>query len=114
MQLERLHGAGKPMTAMTYEDAIRRAEAAGSFVVHPYWEVMVKMLSGTIQSETEALLSGDEHMAVNRASVAICRKILQMPHFDLEQGRLAEATYQKARMQHRMNRRGLDSPREVQ
>lgn len=54
------------------------------------------MLSGTIQAETEQLLSGDDHVAVNRASVAICRKVLQMPFFDIEQGKLAESAYKNA------------------
>lgn len=116
MQLEALHSAKKPMTAMTYEDAIQRAEYAASFVVHPYWrDVMSRMLSGTIQSETESILAGDDHAAVNRASVGICRKVLQAPHFDIEQGRVAEATYEKAKLQYSRNRRGSGeaSPREV-
>lgn len=47
------------------------------------------MLSGTIHSETEDMLSGDERLHVNRASIAICRKLLQMPFFDIQQGTLA-------------------------
>ncbi len=96
---------------------MRRAEYAASFVTHPYWMVMAKMLSGTIQSETEALLTSDEHREVNRASVGICRKILQMPHFDIEQGRLADATYEsaKAKSEQRRNRGGFrTNPTEVQ
>lgn len=105
------------MTAMTYEDAVRRAEFAASFAVHPYWtDVMSRMLAGTIQSETEAILTSDVNVAVNRASVGICRKVLQMPHFDIEQGRLAEATYEKAKQQYNRNRRGSgleSSPKEA-
>ena len=81
---------------MTYEDAVKRADWAGSFVEHPYWLVMTRMLSGTIQNETEQILSGDDHAAVNRASVAICRKVLQMPFLDIEQGQLAERERQRA------------------
>lgn len=94
--LERLHSANQPVTALTYEDAVKRADMAGSFVIHPYWELVSRMLAGTIKSETEQLLNGDEHSSVNRASVAICRKVLQMPFFDIEQGRMAEGYYQKA------------------
>jgi hypothetical protein len=65
--------------------------------MHPYWDRISKMLSGTIQSETEQLLTGNDHEAVNRASVAICRKVLQMPFIDIEQGRMAEEMYQKSK-----------------
>ena len=84
------------MTTMSYEEAVRRADYAKSFVQHPYWEIVSRMLSGTIQAETEQLLAGDDHIAVNRASVAMCRKVLQMPFFDMEQGKLAEKLYQDA------------------
>src|SRR5688572_24078047 len=84
--LEALHKASVPVTVMNYEDAVRRADLAASFVQHPYWEIVSRMLSGTIQAETEQLLGGDEHREVNRASVAMCRKVLQMPFFDIEQG----------------------------
>jgi len=62
---------------------------AESFVNHPYWAIVSKMLSGTIQSETEDMLTTDERIHVNRASVAMCRKVLQMPFFDIQQGTLA-------------------------
>lgn len=81
---------------MSYEEAIKRADWAGSFVQHPYWEVMSRMLSGTIQNETEQILSGDTHAAVNRASVAICRKVMQMPFLDIEQGQMAETQRKRA------------------
>lgn len=81
---------------MTYEDAIQRADLASSFVQHPYWLIVSRMLSGTIQSETESLLASDDHKASNRAAVAHCRKMLQMPYFDIEQGQLAEREYRKA------------------
>ena len=87
------------LTTLTYEEAITRADLAGSFIAHPYWDIVSRMLSRTIQAETEELLSGDGHREVNRASVAMCRKVLQMPYFDIEQGRLAEGEYQKARAQ---------------
>jgi len=101
---------------MNYEDAVRRADLAASFVQHPYWEIVSRMLSGTIQAETEQLLAGDDHMASNRASVAICRKVLQMPFFDIEQGQLAETEYRKAQG-HLSKRRFSQSgpaPHEVQ
>lgn len=98
---------------MSYEDALRRAELAKSFVLHPYWEIMARMFSGTIQAETEQLLAGDDHKDVNRASVAMCRKALQMPFFDIEQGRLAEGEYQ--RIYARLARRRTTQPeREAQ
>lgn len=81
---------------------------ADSFVNHPYWDILSRMLAGTIKAETEQLLAGDDHMAVNRASVAMCRKVLQMPFFDIEQGQLAERTYQQAKSQ-LARRRGSQS-----
>lgn len=89
----------QPVTSFDYDDAIRRSDFARSFIAHPYWEIISRMLSGTIQQETEEMLSGDAHLAVNRASVAICRKVLQMPFFDIEQGRIAESTYEYAKAQ---------------
>jgi hypothetical protein len=70
---------------------------AQSFIMHPYWDRVAKMLSGTIQSETEQLLSGSDKQDINRASVAICRKVLQMPFIDIEQGRMVEEMYQKSK-----------------
>jgi hypothetical protein len=105
-----------PVTVMSYEEAVHRAALAASFVQHPYWEVVARMLSGTIQAETEQALSSNEHLESNRAAVAHCRKMLQMPFFDMEQGRLAEGEYQKAYAQ-LARRRGTQSgpaPREVQ
>src|SRR3989304_5579796 len=66
--LAHLHSSGQPMTTMSYEEAVRRADYAKSFVQHPYWEIVSRMLSGTIQAETEQLLAGGGHIAVNRAS----------------------------------------------
>lgn len=88
--LQELAKANKPVTALSYEEAIQRAALARQFVDHPYWHIVSRMLTGTIQAETEELLTDDKHIAVNRASVAMCRKILQMPFFDIEQGRAAE------------------------
>lgn len=85
-----------PTTAMTYEAALDRATMAASFIEHPYWPIVARVLSGTIQSETEQLLVSDEHRDSNRASVAICRKYLNMPFFDIEQGKLVQMEYQKA------------------
>lgn len=113
--LERLHSRGRTVTAMTYEDAIARAELAASFVSHPYWEVVSGMLAGTIKAETEELLLDDKHAPVNRASVAICRKVLQAPSFDIEQGRLADEYYRKAKghiARRSVNQSG-SAPREV-
>ncbi len=56
----------------------------------------MRMLSGTISAETEKMLEGDENLALSRASVAICRKVMKMPYFDIEQGRAAGAAYQAA------------------
>jgi hypothetical protein len=81
---------------LTHEAAILRAQSAASFVEHPYWTVMSRMLTGTIQAETEEMLAGDTRLAVNRASVAICRKVMQMPYFDIEQGKAAAAVYASA------------------
>lgn len=108
MHLERLHKAKQPVTAMSYEEAVRRADLAGSFVSHPYWEIVSRMLSGTIQSETEQLLSGNNHEDINRASVAICRKVLHMPFIDIEQGQMAERERQRAQA-HIARRRGAAS-----
>lgn len=76
---------------------MERAELARSFVAHPYWSIVSKMLSGTIHAETEEMLRSDDHLAVNRASVAMCRKILNMPYFDIKQGEAAEAAHERAR-----------------
>lgn len=95
---------------------MQRAEMAASFVQHPYWAIMSRSMSGTIQAETENLLASDEHKDVNRASVAISRKYLQMPFFDIEQGRLAQAEFDKAKA-HLAKRRPVQSgyaPHEVQ
>lgn len=51
------------------------------------------MLNNTIQAETEEMLRGDDRLPMNRASVAMCRKVLQMPFFDIEQGFIAESRY---------------------
>lgn len=95
--LEALHKRQPLVTGLNYEDAMRRAELAMSFVQHPYWDIVARMLSGTIQAETEQLLAGDENRQVNRASVAMCRKVLQMPFFDIEQGKVAELEFTKAK-----------------
>lgn len=95
---------------------MRRAELAASFVDHPYWPIICKMLSGTIQASTEELLAGDDHKEVNRAAVAMCRKMMQMPFFDIEQGQLAQREYLKAQAQsarRRTTQSGIE-PREVQ
>lgn len=96
--LEKLHSARQSNIPLDYESVMRRAGMADSFTKHPYWEVISRMLSGTIQAETEQLLSNDDHLAVNRASVAICRKVLQMPYFDIEQGKIAESAYESAKV----------------
>ena len=96
-QLERLHGQKQPVSEFSYDDAARVAGLAESFVLHPYWDRVSRMLSKTIQAETEELLGGNAHEAVNRASVAICRKVLQMPFIDIEQGRMATEMYEQAK-----------------
>lgn len=82
--------------ALDYSAAIERAELARGFIDHPYWAIIAKMLSGTIQSETEEMLAGDARLPVNRASVAICRKVLQLPFFDIEQGKMAQTMLELA------------------
>lgn len=101
--LLRLQKSRPPDHRLDYDDVIRRSELARSFVEHPYWEIVSRMLSGTIQSETEEMLTSDERLPVNRASVAICRKVLQMPFFDMEQGKFAESALElsKARSANR-------------
>lgn len=47
---------------------------------------MSNMLTTTIQAETEALLKSDDQRESNRAAVAMCRKFLQTPFVDIEQG----------------------------
>jgi hypothetical protein len=105
-----------PTTAMTYEDAMKRADMADSFVQHPYWDIVSRMLSGTIQAETEMLLAGDDHKDVNRASVAMCRKVLQMPFLDIEQGRLVERErlLARSRLSGRRTTQSGANPHEVQ
>ena len=101
---------------MDYDIALQRADMAASFVEHPYWPIVARMLSGTIQSETEELLAGDAHKDVNRASVAMCRKVLNMPFFDIEQGKAASAEYKRVQS-NLLRRRGSQSDlasREVQ
>jgi hypothetical protein len=100
--LERLNRNQSGPKVMSYEEAMTRAELAASFVEHPYWATVSRMLAGTIQAETEQLLAGDDHKESNRASVAMCRKVLQMPFFDIEQGKAAEERYQGA-VQRRLN-----------
>lgn len=75
---------------------MQRADFARSFVEHPYWAVMSRMLSGTIAAETERMLESDDGLAMSRASVGMCRKILKAPYFDIEQGKAAEVAYQAA------------------
>ena len=82
---------------MDYETAVLRGQQAKSFSEHPYWGHMSRMLTGTIQAETEEMLAGDGKLAVNRASVAMCRKVLQMPFFDMEQAKAAIAVLEAAR-----------------
>lgn len=86
---------------------------AATFIAHPYWDVISRMLSGTIQAATEELLTSDEHVAVNRASVAMCRKIIQAPFFDIEQGRIAESAYQVAIAQRAKRGRAPNSAEET-
>jgi hypothetical protein len=80
---------------LSYDEAMVRAAHAKSFVEHPYWAILSRMLTGTIQSETEEMLASDERLPVNRASVAMCRKILQTPFFDIQQGEFAENAYRQ-------------------
>jgi len=67
----------------------RRADLAVRFIDEPYWGLMCQMLTGTIRAETEEMLSSDERLMMNRASVAVCRKVMRMPFIDIEQGERA-------------------------
>lgn len=69
------------------DEARRRADMAVRFVEEPYWALMCQMLTGTTRAEFEEMLSSDERLAINRASVAICRKVMRMPFIDIEQGK---------------------------
>lgn len=73
----------------TSEEAKRRADMAMRFIEEGYWSLMCQMLTGTIRAETEEMLAGDERLVMNRASVAVCRKVMRMPFIDIEQGERA-------------------------
>lgn len=92
-----LSEAGQPKAKIDYEAAMQRAIEAHEFVSHPYWARLARMLSGTIQAETEEMLESDKNLAINRASVAMCRKVLQMPFYDIEQGKMANKFYEQAK-----------------
>ncbi len=66
-----------------------RAEKAKDFINTDYWTIVSDMLKGTINSEFEEMLADDSHLPLNRASVAVARKVLRMPYIDIEQGRAA-------------------------
>lgn len=87
----------KKKEKLDYDQAVQRSLMAESFVAHPYWEVMANMLSKTISAETESMLESDEHLAMNRASVAMCRKTLKMPYIDIEQGKAAIAAFEESK-----------------
>ncbi len=74
---------------MSTEDMLDRAEKAQDLVNTDYWIIMSDMLKGTINSEFEEMLADDNHLPLNRASVAVARKILRMPYVDIEQGKAA-------------------------
>ncbi len=74
---------------MSTENMLDRAEKAQDLVNTDYWLIMSDMLKGTINSEFEEMLADDRHLPLNRASVAIARKILRMPYLDIEQGKAA-------------------------
>src|SRR5688572_21943072 len=77
---------GERNAVSTGEEVQRRADMAMRFVEDPYWALICQMLTGTIKAETEEMLSGDERLTMNRASVAMCRKFMRMPFIDIEQG----------------------------
>ena len=74
---------------MSTEDMLDRAEKAQDFVNTDYWIFVSDMLKGTINSEFEEMLANDSHLSLNRASVAVARKVLRMPYIDIEQGKAA-------------------------
>lgn len=96
-----------------FDDAMKRAEMAASFVQHPYWPIISRSMSGTIQASTESLLTSDEHKDVDRASVAMCRKYLQMPFFDIEQGKAVVAEFERAKATLRRRNNQSADAREV-
>lgn len=89
------------------EGVLNLAQQASDFVQSPYWGRVCLVLSATISAETEDLLnptlSKDRH-DLSRASVAICRKVLAMPHRDIETGRLAMKAVEMANWKSRTNR----------
>ena len=68
------------------------ASMAHSYITHPYWERVARMLANTEKAELETLLdptSTPEAQMLSRASVATVRRLLAMPYIDIEQGKQA-------------------------
>lgn len=79
---------GAAPAKLSVGDVLDVAAMAHSFVEHPYWRRMSNMLANTEKAELETLLDptqSDVH-ALSRASVAMIRKLLAMPHVDIAQG----------------------------
>ena len=83
------HGSNYRSGRMTTEQIMTRAEQASNFIHSEYWDLMSNMLTGMVNSEFEEMLSDDSHLALNRASVVVARKMLRMPYIDIEQGKAA-------------------------
>lgn len=74
------------------EEILDIAALAHGFINHPYWARISRMLASTEKAEMETLLdptSDAGHQALSRASVAMIRKLLAMPHVDIAQGAAA-------------------------
>jgi hypothetical protein len=76
----------------TTERILDIAGVARSFIDHPYWLRVSRMLENAERAETEVLLdptSTESQVLMSRASVANIRRLLSMPHRDIQQGELA-------------------------
>lgn len=77
---------------LSTDEILDIAATAHGFINHPYWSRMSRMLASTERAELETLLDptcGPDRQALSRASVAMIRKLLAMPHIDVAQGAAA-------------------------
>ena len=71
------------------------ASEAASFASHNYWRRMTVMLNGMINAEFEEMLNEDGKRELNRASIAVARKMLRMPFIDIQQGKAAVSAVER-------------------
>lgn len=73
------------------------ASMARSFIDHPYWIRMSRMLANSEKAELDTLLdpTAAEQHPLSRASVAYIRKLQAMPFVDLKQGEEAAKAVEK-------------------